>query len=285
MLSPSRLETVYRFMAAFNSDPRISLKKLHREYSPYQTVSSTRDLLREAIDTQVLIGPRLFLNGRLEVELYSREDLNLSEATEQWNQAIDDPSVRYAILLGGAHTLVLFRRGANILTYAEAIKPSFPKKKEFFEINPIISQKLPHDSYPKGWDELDWEIYEYMKYLHFSYVQVGNKLGVSWQTVKNRFKKILPQCKTWNSFFPKGLMNYFHIFLTFATDYEVGFVKELEKLDRTTFIYKFEDTILLYAALDDYRGIERFWNMQKEGKIHDLRVSNPIQWHKPDVIL
>ena len=189
------------------------------------------------------------------------------------------------MLLGGAHTLLIFRRGANMLTHAEAVKPSFPKKKEFFEINPVGIGELPNDPYPKGWDELDWKIYEYMKYLRFSYVQVGRKLDVSWQTVKNHFKKILPECKTWNSFFPRGLMNYYHVFLTFTTDYEIGLIEELKQLDRTTFIYKSGGIFLLYGAMDNYRGIERFWNMEKEGKIHDLRVSNPIQWYKPDVIL
>jgi len=55
-MSASRLETVYRFMAAYDQNPRITLKKLHREYSPYQTVSATRNLLNEAKNTQVLIG-------------------------------------------------------------------------------------------------------------------------------------------------------------------------------------------------------------------------------------
>lgn len=80
-------------------------------------------------------------------------------------------------------------------------------------------------------------------------------------------------------------MNYYHVLMTFTTDYETGIERELEKLDRTTFIYKFEDIFMLYGALDGYKGIERFWNLEKEGKIHKLRVSDPIQCYKPDVIL
>lgn len=284
MLSLFQLETIYRFMSEYERNPRISLKQLHKKYKPYQTITSTRSLVKEAKDTKVLLGPRLFLNAGLDVELYRREDLSLWGAQSHWNRAIHDPIVRYAILLGGAHTLLLFKRGATVLTYAKAIKPSFPKKKEFSEINPIDKGKVPHDPYPKGWDDLDWSVYEYMKHPSFSYVKVGKKLDVSWQTVKNRFKKILKDCKTWNSFFPRGLLNYYHVFMTFTTDYEIGLERELEKLDRTTFFYKFNDMILLYGAMDNYEGIARFGELEKEGIIHDLRVSNPIQWHKPDVL-
>lgn len=285
MFTLSQLQTIYRFMAVYESNPRISLNQLHKRYSSYQAVTSTKDLLNKAKDTRVFIGPRLFLNAGLDVELYNREELDLETASRRWTDVIQNPRVRYAILLGGAHTLLLFKRGATVLTYAKAIRPSFPGKKEFFDIDPVDMGKLPDDPYPNNWDELDWKVYEYMKYFRFSYVQVGSKLGVSWQTVKNHFQKILKDCKLWNSFFPRGLMNYFHIFMTLTTDYEIGIERELKKLDRTTFIYKFGDIFLLYCALDDYKGIKRFYDLEKEGKIHNLRVSIPIQWYKPDVIL
>lgn len=285
MLSPSQLQTVYGFMIAYDLNPRIRVKQLHRQYSTYSAISSTKDLLQKARDTQVLIGPRIFLNAHLDVELYNREDINVENTIDRWNDVISDRSVRYAIMLAGGHSLLVFKRGATLLTYAEAIRPSFPAIKEFEEINPEKIGKIQPDPYPKNWTELDWKVYEYMKHLTFSYRLVGKKLDVSWQTVKNHFEKIVKDCKTWNSFFPRGLLNYYHVFMSFTTDYELDLRNELKKIDRTSFLYRFGETVLLYAALDNYKGIRKFYSLEKKGIIHDLRVSTPIHWCKPDVIL
>ncbi len=105
------------------------------------------------------------------------------------------------------------------------------------------------------------------------------------QTVKNRFSKISKVCKVWQSFFPKGLQNYYHLYSTFQTDYEVGLRNELRKLDRTTYLFKFSKIIIMYACLDNERIFcEKLYEMEKEGIIHDLRVSTPIKWHRPDVL-
>jgi hypothetical protein len=272
-------------MNTYNSNPRISVKALHRKDSPYRTITSTKNLLQKAKDLQILIGPRLFLNAHLDVEIHPNGKFDINTIFEKWNNFPKDPRIRYAILLAGAHSLLIFKRGATVLSYAEAIKPTYPSAMEFETIAPAEIGKLGPDTYPQGWDELDWEVYEYMKHLIFSYREVGEKLGVTWQTIKNRYRKISKDCKTWNSFFPKGLLNYYHAIFTFHTDYEIGFKKELRKLDRTTFLYKFDKTLILYAALDNYRPIMRFFELEKKGIIHNLRVSNPINWYKPDVLL
>ena len=49
--------------------------------------------------------------------------------------------------------------------------------------------------------------------------------------------------------------------------------------------HKFQETLIRYLMLDDQRQINRFYDLEKEGIIHGLRVSSPIQWHKPDVLI
>lgn len=281
MLTPSQCKIIYAFMAGYEENPRIAMKELHKRYSPYRGVSSTADLLKRALDSQVFVGPRIFLNAHLDVELLMREDVDNLECLALWNSILSDPSVTYAVLLSGVHSLLVFRRGASLLSYAEAVKPVYPAKKTFEDINPSKLGKLPRDPYPQNWNELDWKIYAYMKYpMRFSFRDVGKRLDISWMTVRDHYKKIVKDCKMWHSFFPRGMQNYYHTFMTFQTDYEVGLRDELMKLDRTSFIYKFEKTISLFTYSDNQKPPNTFLNLEKEGIIHDLRVSIPIQWHE-----
>jgi hypothetical protein len=117
-----------------------------------------------------------------------------------------------------------------------------------------------------------------------SFGKVGGKLGVPWQTVRDHFNKIVDDCKPWIIFLPKGYDNYQQAYLMFKTDYEVGLREELQKLDRTSIIWKFNDTILLHLFLDEtlfklHRHYQNFFNLKKEGIIHDLHVSIPIGWY------
>lgn len=285
MFSPSQLEAIYSFMLIFNENPRISIKKLHKRGSPYAAIASTAELLKRAQDNLVFVGPRLFVNAHLDVEIIKIEELSMFDSINIWNTIASDPKVRYAILLAGAHTLLIFRRGATLLTYAEAIKPTFPSSKTIYDIQPHVKGSLEKDPYPHNWNELDWKIYEYAKFPLIPLLTIGQKLDISWHTVKEHYKKIAKDCKTWHSFFPKGMMNYYHAFLTFQTDYEIGIKKELKKLDRTSFLYKTEDTLILYLLLDDQIQVNKFLELEKNGIIHELRVSSPIQWCKPDVLI
>lgn len=285
MFSSLQLEAVYAFMTAFDENPRLSLKELHKRCSPYQTVASTSALLKRAQDSLVFIGPRLFINAHFDVILVKREEADIDTTFELYNRTVSDPKVHYAILLAGAHVLLAFRKGATLLTFAEALRPTYPSPVTISDINPQEIGEIERDIYPKNWNELDWAVYEYTKYPEFSFRKVGEQLNVSWQTVNEHYKKIARDCKTWHSFFPKGQMNYYHAFLTFESDFEIGIKDELQKLDRTSFLYKAEKILLLYLMLDDQRQINRFYELEKQGIIHDLRVSSPIQWHKPDVLI
>ena len=285
MFSPMHLEAIYSFMLVFNEYPRISIKKLHKRGSPFAAIVSTAELLKRAQDNLVFVGPRLFVNAHLDVELTTIEESTMLNSIKLWSTITSDPKVRYAILFAGAHSLLIFKRGATVLTYAEAIKPTYPSSQTIYDIQPRVKGILEKDPYPRHWTELDWEIYEYAKFASIPLLTIGQKLNISWNTVKEHYKKIEKDCKTWHSFFPKGMMNYYNAFLTFQTDYEIGIRKELKKLDRTSFIYKTEDTLILYLFLDDQLQINKFLDLEKNGIIHDLRVSSPIQWCKPDVLI
>lgn len=101
---------------------------------------------------------------------------------------------------------------------------------------------------------------------------------ITWKTVENRYKEIVQFCKVLIGFFPKGKDAYAETLLTFETEYETGLVNELGKLDRSTYLYKVGNTIILNLFLDCNKDHYYFLRLQKEEKIKNLTVSIPV-WH------
>ena len=84
-------------------------------------------------------------------------------------------------------------------------------------------------------------------------------------------------------FFPDSFEGYQYALLTFRTKYEVGLKKALSKLDRTTYLYKYNGLIILHMQIDPgpqkyNSATARFGELEEMGIIHDLRVSVPNRW-------
>lgn len=279
-MTPKQMETVYRYATVCKKDIRIPVRRFHRQYSSYMAISSTTNAINEARAKQILIGPYTYVNTGTDVELIEKTGKGF-DMFEKWNECTADPNVTYCVLLKGKYSMLIFKNGANVLSYAESIIPTFNSEMKIEDIWPTEKGKVKPDLYPHGWGPLDWKVFHEMRDPYIPFPQVGEKLDVSWRTVSNHFKKIMKNCKTWVSFFPKGLLNYYHVFLFFKTEYEVGIIKELKKLNRSSNIYKFGDTIILYLCLNHTEDHSIFMKMENEGIIHDLSVSIPSQWEKP----
>jgi len=277
-----QLESLHSFLQAYQENPRVSTRELHRKYSHYRNRRSTTTLIREAKRNNVLMGPRLWCNSGCDVEIYEQVDdpLSLLETVKQREE------VTYATALIGDPSLICFKNGAPVLTYAEAITPSFPAKKTITDISLEKKGKLKPDPFPDGWNDTNWAVFHHMRDPTSSFVKVGRKLGISWHTVKNHYEKIVKDCKTWITFLPRGYDRYQQVYFMFKTEYENNLREELQKLDRTSLMYKFNDTILLHLFLDDifyhlHQYYRFFFNFNKKGIIHDLHVSIPLEWYSP----
>jgi hypothetical protein len=263
-------------MKAFEKNPRISYRTLYKEYSTYRGVRTVIDLVNRAFENQVLLTPRIYVNVHTDIELPF-----IDQPFPAWEDVVKDEKVSYAVLLSGAHRLFALKTGATILTYSESIIPTYPAIKRPEEIYPNEKGFLEQDKYPI-WNDLEWDVYRNMGNPRTSFVDVGKRLGVSWQTVKNHYDVIMKDAKVSLGFFPKGLQNYYHLFLTFKTEYEVGFKVELEKLDRSSFLFKGEGMLMLFIYVERPQDLcRRFSQLEKEGIVRDVRVSIPIQWYKP----
>ena len=274
MIGSGKIDTLYLFFLAYLENPRIPKIELHRAYSHFKTKDATYRLLDMAKKEQILVGPRIWCNSGFDVELVEKTKKDPLDLFEEF---IQDPIVTYIMALEGAYSFLLFKKGASRLKFAEVIKPSYPAKKSIEHIRLEKSGVISGDPYPHGWDELDWEVYNTMRDPTISYWKASQGLDSSWQTVKRHFKRILNDCKIWIAFYPQGYRYYSQAILTFKTEYESALIEELSMLDRSSFLYKFDDTLILHLFYDNSIQHYTFSKLEKEGKIHDLHVSIPVR--------
>jgi hypothetical protein len=277
MERPLRIEVVYDYVKFCVATKNVKVADFHYEYKPYHRKQSTLDLLRKAKERRIIFPPRIFCLQNIAARLIEYQNIPLLDMYEQKSK---DPKVYYIMALTGAYSLICFRKGKKNLTYAFCTTPSYPAIGDFNEIDPTKYGKdtLPEMKYPKDWDELDWKIYIERNDPLRSSVKVGRKIGVSYHTVLDRFKNILADCQIWLPFFPNGYKQYVPYVLTLNTEYEIGILKELEKLDRSSYVYKVNDTLILTLFFDRYLEIKKFLLLEKKGVIHNLRVSFPLNY-------
>ncbi|MBU7011607.1 MAG: hypothetical protein HXS46_13030 [Theionarchaea archaeon] len=275
MLKEHQIDIAYRIFRGYVDQIRLSHSKIHREYSDYSTKRATSNLLNDMRASKTIVGPRIWCNSGYEVKLVKETN---EDPLILYEKLVQDPKVSYVMALEGYHNFLVFKNGATILKFAKAIVPSYPSKKTLYDIDPTEKGKLPIDHYPEKWDEYDWRVYELMRDPNVKYWKVGQKIGMSWQTAKRRFWRIMKQCKVFVGFYPLGFDSYSQAIITFKTEYEIGIMKELEKIDRSSFIFKFDDTIILFLSYENTSMNYPFSKLRKEGKICDLHISNPVKY-------
>lgn len=276
MVKSADLDMVYRFFLAYRGNPRIKKRQLHLEYSNYKSKRATSRFLELITQKEMIKGPYLYCNSGFTVEVF-KDDRNLSDLLDEVEKT---PSITYAVALCGDYSFLKISRGASTLQYTETVTPSYPAKKSIHEISFEERGNLPVDPYPHRWDEIDWKVYEYMRCPDISFPLVASKVGVSWKTVQRSYEKILKDCKILMSFFPLGYHGYQHQLVTFETKYETGVREALKMLDRTTYLYKFNDIILLILFTENFNSTSRNLRVLEEnGLIHSLRVSIPTEYY------
>ncbi len=277
-----QLKVILDFCTVATQEPKIPYGEFHRKHSNYARKQTTIYILNKAYSCSVLSGPFLFCNKGIEVTLVRDHPNSLKLLEEE-----EKSDTTFAIALCGEWSLLSFKKGASTLECAYTITPSYLTKEKIEGLTFSEKGKLSKDPCPSGWKDLDWKIYELFGYPRdISYTKAGEKLDMHWKTVRKHYCKILKQCKVLSCFFPLGYTGYHYIFLTFRTQYEVGLVRALKKLDRTSYLYKYNDMILLILFLPPdplsyNKASSRFRQLEEMGLIHKLRVSIPIEWYRP----
>ncbi len=289
-----QLKIILDYCRKTRINPRIPYNEFHRKYSSYFRKQSTIDLLNRAYESYVVLGPRLFCNRGLEVTLI-KDDRNPHELiseirreNKKYKKQYEKDKYTYAIALSGEWSFMSLKLGASILEFADTPIPTFPSN---YSVEDLMFDQiglLDRDPYPQFEDELDMEIYELMKSPRkITFRKAGEELNIPWTTAQYRFKKIIKQCKILACFFPLGYYGYQYSVYTFKTKYEIGLIETLKRLDRTSYVYRFNGMILLILFLDPgplsiNKASDRFQHLEEIGIIRDLRASIPTRWWKPN---
>jgi hypothetical protein len=277
------LTTVYLYFLTKIKNPRISVTQFFSVQNVYESDNPVRWLLQDAYNMQIISKPEIFCNTGVSVDL-EKTDKNQLELLRECKK---DPLSTYAIALCGDWSFLRVRKGASELRFADRVIPSYPAEVIPCEIGFTEKGLLPEDRYPHGWDDIDWEVYSIMKDPSISFTEAVRRshkegLGLSRATIKRHFKKILKYCKVQMNFFPEGYEGYEQVFFTFKTEYELGLHNALKKLDRTSFLWKVNDFIVLNLFVNKYCAtVRRFKELEEGGLIQNLKVSIPNRHYTP----
>lgn len=278
------LKILLNFCKMTKRDPRIEYTTFHKKYHPYTRKQSTADLINAAYKHRVITGPVLYANIGIDVKLIN----DLDDPLGYLNECKKDIKTTLAYALQGDWSFIQFRYGASTLKYADLILPhSYPNFCTHIEEVEIKEQKgkIPQDPYPHGWSDEHWSVYRTLrKPRSVSLRDVSEKIGVSWKSVRKYYLEVLDQCKVHSGFFPLKKDGYSHHLMTFKTEYEVSILRALENLDRTTYIYKTQEMIILILFLiprpfDFNISTNFFKELEENGYIRDLHVCTPRRWH------
>ena len=249
----------------------------------YESDNALRWLISDAFKMGIISKPEILCNTGVSVEFLKPcgNQLKLLKECKK------DPKTTYAIALCGDWDFVRVKKGASDLRFADRVIPAYPSEVTPHEISFNKKEKLKNDPYPHRWDEIDWEVYYIMKDPSISYIDAVRKskkegMGLNRKTIIRHFEKILKSCKIQMNFFPRGYKGYEQVFLTFRTEYEIGLYESLKKLDRTSFLWKVQDFIVLNLFVDRYCAtVRHFKEMEENGLIRDLKVSIPNRHYTP----
>jgi hypothetical protein len=288
MLSAPKIEILYKYVKYISDVGRSTVADFYRKYYKSKREKSIYNLIRNSRGS-IFLGPWLFVlqdavvsmkSGASFPDLYRLRDLNKNS------------TIFNCMILLGSYSFIVFAIGKDSgvnsatmttykLTFAECIMSTYPAAKHFRDIDleSHSSEKLPKKHIQLPWDDLEWRVYNHMRNPNRSSVAVGAELHISYKTVLDKFYKIQKDCIIWMPFFPRGYENYRQFLITLKTDYEVGFKKELSKLDRSSYLYKIGDLLMLHLFLDKNKDLDFLIDLEKEGVIHSISVSFPLRYY------
>jgi hypothetical protein len=277
------LKTLLDYCKMTRIDPRVKYSQFHKKYHPYSREQSTVDLVNAAYTHGIITGPVLFANTGIEVKLMD----NVDDPLGYLEECKKDERTTLAYALHGDWSFIHFRYGASMLEFADSILPhSYPSSGRHIGDFKIEEEKgeLQKDFYPHGWSDNHWNLYRVLRMPRLlTFREAGKKVGLSWDSVKKYYYEILKQCKVLSCFFPLGKDGYSHQVITFKTEYEVSILRALENVNRTTYIYRTKEIIILILfliprPLDFNISTNMFKELEEKGYIQDLHVCIPRQW-------
>lgn len=271
----------YVLLTTLLENPRITLRELSRiigSLRNWKLQGSAQRIVDTLFTNGILVGPYLYCNSGKKVTLFKKKDMKEEKLDKE----------DFSISLAGDYScLHVSQNGKGTLLYADLIKPSFPRKvalegsitgaeRAYFKTWFRAPGRLKPDIMP-DWDDEEWELYKVMRNPRQNFFDVGKKLKLPWKTVKEQFQKIVKDCKVCTGFYPLGYSQYDPFLVTFRTEYETGIRKFLTGLDRSSWLFKVDDMLILYLFQTHINlTCLKFAEINEMGIIEDFRVGIPL---------
>ncbi len=135
-----------------------------------------------------------------------------------------------------------------------------------------------------SWTDLDWKIFHLMKSnVRKKISTITSQIGSNYNTTKSHFLgHVLPSCTVAHYFFPKGYNFYQQLMLKFKTDYEIDFVKALEKLPCTSYVYLLEGELFVVIFHEQIaETLDAIKKLEEAAIIDDYFLFNPLMHDYP----
>lgn len=277
-------EIDYILYTALLENPRMTMKNLIQIVKSFCNVkqySAAQRVVDNSFKGKTIVGPYLYCNAGINVTLFETDEPTQKELEHS-----------IGIPLVCNYSYVLFSRNEKSnLQYAELVNPSFPSKvtlegsitldeKAFIDKCFCNPGTLEPDK-PPDWDGTDLKIYQAMKNPRRRFFEVGKELQMSWKSVRDKYQKIIKDCKVFTGFFPLGYFTYSHLLVTMTTEYEQGVRTWLHGLDRSSWLFKVDNTLVLYFFTTHVnRACLKLCEMRQMGVMNGLKVALPLYLNK-----
>lgn len=131
------------------------------------------------------------------------------------------------------------------------------------------------------WEDIHWNIFYEMKDdARLSFKEVGESIGVTFDTVKKHFyESVLPYCDVAHYFFPKGYDNYYQSLILLKSHYEKDLIKALGTLPCTSYVYPLEKELLLSVFHEGVIDLlKAFKKLEEAGFVDEYLLLVPLAY-------
>ena len=131
------------------------------------------------------------------------------------------------------------------------------------------------------WRDIHWDIFYEMKDdARKSFKEVGESIGVTFDTVKKHFyESVLPCCDVAHYFFPKGYDNYYQSLILLRSHYEKDLIKALSALPCTSYVYPLEEELLLSIFHEGVVDLlKAFKKLEEAGFVEEYLLLVPLAY-------
>lgn len=299
MKNSRKIQTWWDIYLSLHENGRIHIGEICRRMK-YTGRGKNRDTisryLNEAFEKGIITKPQLTLANHKKSTLYVYLLQCKENRTKIFNALKTHPDVLYMALLNGDYQ-ILFTSRSNQVSPAcsHTISPIFtpvytsPQGWSYSEqqcLNIITDYTYTENTLsrtvrrPLDWDPLDWKIYNTFRLdLRMSLKDAAALLNASYETIRLRLNKILPQTIQIVGFFPQGMGNYTNLFFLIKTPCERSFVSVLSKLQTSCLIWPLQDHLLCLVYFQNLSiFFKSVYNLEKKKIFDEYRFLFPLEY-------